>query len=61
MLFWHPSHECIYWMIFPLKENFRANGGLPVNELLAVIQASVQEFSGVTQADDITLIVARCR
>lgn len=33
---------------------------LPVNELLAAIQASVQKFSGETQADDITLIVARC-
>jgi hypothetical protein len=28
---------------------------------LAAIQASVQEFSGSTQADDITVIVARCR
>lgn len=37
------------------------NISLPVDELLAVIQASVQEFSGTTQADDITLIVARSR
>jgi serine phosphatase RsbU (regulator of sigma subunit) len=44
-----------------LTEVVEANRGLPVNELLAVIQASVQEFSGPTQADDITLIVARCR
>lgn len=32
----------------------------PVNEILSTIQASVQGFSGVKQADDITLIVARC-
>ena len=44
-----------------LTEVIQANRGLPVNELLAVIQASVEEFSGLTQADDITLIVARCR
>jgi serine phosphatase RsbU (regulator of sigma subunit) len=44
-----------------LAEVLRENSGLPVNELLAAIQASVQEFSRGTQADDITLIVARCR
>jgi serine phosphatase RsbU (regulator of sigma subunit) len=44
-----------------LSEVIHANHGLPVNELLAVIQASVQKFSGPTQADDITLIAARCR
>lgn len=44
-------------LIKVLQENI----GLPVNELLAVIQAEVQKFSGPTQADDITLIVARCR
>ena len=44
-----------------LTQVIQANRGLPVNELLAVIQASVQEFGGPTQADDITLIVARCR
>jgi phosphoserine phosphatase RsbU/P len=44
-----------------LAEVLRQNSRLPVDELLAVIQASVQEFSGSTQADDITLIVARCR
>lgn len=43
-----------------LTQVIQANRGLPVNELLAVIQASVQEFSGPKQADDITLIVARC-
>jgi phosphoserine phosphatase RsbU/P len=44
-----------------LTRVIQANRALPVNELLAVIQASVQEFSGPTQADDITLIVTRCR
>ena len=44
-----------------LTQVIQANRGLPVNELLAVIQACVQEFSGPTQADDITLIVTRCR
>jgi serine phosphatase RsbU (regulator of sigma subunit) len=33
---------------------------LPADKQLAAIQASVQEFSGSTQADDITVIVARC-
>jgi len=44
-----------------LVEVIQKNTNLPVNELLAVIQTSVQQFSGETQADDITLIVARCR
>jgi serine phosphatase RsbU (regulator of sigma subunit) len=39
----------------------RDNCALPFDDLLAKIQASVQEFSGATQADDITLILARCR
>ena len=43
-----------------LAELIQGNRGLPVNELMATIQASVEEFSGATQADDITLIVARC-
>jgi serine phosphatase RsbU (regulator of sigma subunit) len=43
-----------------LAELIQENRDLPVNELLAAIQANVQEFSGATQADDITLIVARC-
>ena len=42
-------------------EIIRENRDLPVNDLLAAIQAGVQEFSGGTQADDITLIVVRCR
>jgi phosphoserine phosphatase RsbU/P len=44
-----------------LAEVVRDNKDLTVNELLDVIQANVQKFSGQTQADDITLIVARCR
>jgi serine phosphatase RsbU (regulator of sigma subunit) len=43
-----------------LAELIRKNSRLPVNELLAAIQTNVEEFSGSTQADDITLIVARC-
>ena len=34
--------------------------GLPLQNLLTAIQTSVQEFSGPTLADDITLILARC-
>src|SRR5207253_7574334 len=37
-----------------LAELIRENRQLPVNELLAAIQASVEQFSGATQADDIT-------
>jgi serine phosphatase RsbU (regulator of sigma subunit) len=44
-----------------LANRMQENREAPVSELLAAIQASVQEFSGATQADDITLIVARCR
>jgi serine phosphatase RsbU (regulator of sigma subunit) len=43
-----------------LAEFIQENRALPVNGILAAIQANVQEFSGPTQADDITLIVARC-
>jgi serine phosphatase RsbU (regulator of sigma subunit) len=43
-----------------LAELIRGNRDLPVNELLAAIQANVQEFGGSTQADDLTVIVARC-
>lgn len=44
-----------------LAEIIRKNSGLPVNKLLAVIQASVQEFSGGAQADDLTLVIGRVR
>ena len=43
-----------------LARLIQENRDLPVNDLLATIQSSAQQFSGVTQADDITLIVARC-
>ena len=43
-----------------LADFVRTKRDLPPNELLAAIQASVQRFSGATQADDITLIVGRC-
>jgi phosphoserine phosphatase RsbU/P len=43
-----------------LVELIQRTRDLPATEVLAAIQASVQEFSGTTQADDITLIVARC-
>ena len=43
-----------------LAELIQRNRESPVDEQLAAIQASVQEFSGSTQADDITVIVARC-
>jgi sigma-B regulation protein RsbU (phosphoserine phosphatase) len=36
------------------------NRSRPVHELLTLIQKNVQEFSGPTQADDITVIIARC-
>lgn len=42
-------------------EVLQESRSLPLSELLPVIQASVEEFSESTQADDITLIVARCR
>jgi sigma-B regulation protein RsbU (phosphoserine phosphatase) len=38
----------------------RAHGNLPVASLLPAIVAAVQEYSGAEQADDITLVVARC-
>lgn len=42
-----------------LAELMQGNRDLPANELLVTIQKSVQ-VSGATQADDITVIVARC-
>ena len=38
----------------------QGNAGLPIRDLLTAVQANVQEFSGPTLADDITLILARC-
>jgi len=44
-----------------LAQVMQKNVALPVSELLTAIQAKVQEFSAGKQADDITVIVARCR
>ncbi len=44
-----------------LIDVLRANRGLPVNEIVAAILTSVQRFSGGTQSDDLTLLVARAR
>jgi sigma-B regulation protein RsbU (phosphoserine phosphatase) len=44
-----------------LAETLRAHRNLPVGSLLETIVATVQKFGGGEQADDITLIVARCR
>jgi len=43
-----------------LAETLRAHRNLPVDPLLKTIVATVQEFSGLEQADDITLVVTRC-
>jgi serine phosphatase RsbU (regulator of sigma subunit) len=44
-----------------LVEILRAQRHLPVSTLLKTIVATVQEFSAGEQADDITLVIARCR
>jgi serine phosphatase RsbU (regulator of sigma subunit) len=44
-----------------LAETLRAHRNLPVDSLLETIVAAVQKFIGGEQADDITLVVARCR
>ncbi len=44
-----------------LAETILAQRHLPVPSLLETIVAAVQEFSDGEQADDITLVVARCR
>jgi serine phosphatase RsbU (regulator of sigma subunit) len=44
-----------------LAETLRAHRNLSVDSLLETIVAAVQKFSGRDQADDITLVVARCR
>jgi len=43
-----------------LVDLMQLNRNLPADKILAAIQTSVQEFSKTTQADDITVIVARC-
>jgi len=44
-----------------LIDTLRANAQLPPESLLEAIVGTVQTFSGSEQADDITLVVARCR
>ncbi len=43
-----------------LIETLRCHRGLPVASLLATVERAVQQFSGAEQADDITVVVARC-
>ena len=42
-----------------LRDAVAAHHGLPVAELLATLQTSVQQFAGAVQSDDLTLLVAR--
>jgi sigma-B regulation protein RsbU (phosphoserine phosphatase) len=44
-----------------LIEAVRCQRDLPVSELLSRIHAAVQQFSGGTQADDLTLVIGRVR
>jgi serine phosphatase RsbU (regulator of sigma subunit) len=44
-----------------LVEILRCQRRLPVPRLLETIMSTVQEFSARKQADDITLVIARCR
>jgi hypothetical protein len=44
-----------------LAETIRAHRQLPVPSLLKAIVETVQKFSGGEQADDITLVLARCK
>jgi sigma-B regulation protein RsbU (phosphoserine phosphatase) len=44
-----------------MVETIRSNAALPVDRLLARIQAAVLEFGGEEQADDLTLVVGRAR
>jgi serine phosphatase RsbU (regulator of sigma subunit) len=44
-----------------LIEILRGQRHLPVPRLLETIVATVQEFSDRKQADDITLVIARCK
>ena len=44
-----------------LAETMLAQRHLPVPSLLEAIVAAVQKFSDGEQADDITLVLARCR
>ena len=42
-----------------LRDAIAAHCGLPVPELVATLQTSVQQFAGAVQSDDLTLLVAR--
>jgi phosphoserine phosphatase RsbU/P len=44
-----------------LLEILRSHPQLPVEALLSLILAAVQEFSGANQADDLTLLIAQAR
>ena len=44
-----------------LIDILRSNYTIPVQSLLEAIEAAVQQFSGGEQADDITVMVARCK
>ena len=44
-----------------LQKIVRAQPQLPVKEMLAVILAEVEQFSGASQADDLTLVIARAQ
>lgn len=44
-----------------LIEQLRACRGLPVEEIVPAIFASVQEFSAGSQSDDLTMLIARAR
>jgi sigma-B regulation protein RsbU (phosphoserine phosphatase) len=44
-----------------LLEIVRAHSQLPVKELLSRILGEVQHFSGASQADDLTLVIARAQ
>ncbi len=44
-----------------LMNILRAHPKLPVKEMLSTILAEVQEFSGASQADDLTLVIARAQ
>jgi sigma-B regulation protein RsbU (phosphoserine phosphatase) len=44
-----------------LIEILRAHRQKPVHEMLAAILNEVQQFSGASQADDLTLVIARAQ
>jgi len=42
-----------------LIDVLQASRGLPVNEIVKAVLASVQQFTAGTQSDDLTLLIAR--